>query len=105
MGWIQPCADGTGELQAEIIKSRKVQIVYNLVRLVRGEAASRQEVDPNRISFSDAMRWLMQARPGDDLVPLVVVPLRPNRAEPRVRKRRPKQYPLMTRPRDELRKA
>ena len=80
-------------------------IVYNLVRLVVGEAATRQGVTPHRISFVDAMRWLMQARPGDDLPPLVVVPMRPDRVEPRVRKRRPRQYPLMTRPRDELRKG
>ncbi|MCC5618804.1 hypothetical protein LC605_27700 [Nostoc sp. CHAB 5836] len=30
--------------------------------------------------------------------------LRPARNEPRVRKRRPKAYPLMTKPRNELRK-
>ncbi|WP_255264461.1 hypothetical protein [Desmonostoc muscorum] len=30
--------------------------------------------------------------------------LRPGRSEPRVRKRRPKAYPLMTKPRHELRK-
>ena len=34
-----------------------------------------------------------------------LTPLRPGRAEPRVRKRRPKQYPLMKLPRAELRKA
>ncbi|OYD86518.1 IS4 family transposase, partial [Nostoc sp. 'Peltigera membranacea cyanobiont' 213] len=33
-----------------------------------------------------------------------VVPSRPGRSEPRVRKRRPKAYPLMTKPRHELRK-
>ncbi|MCF2152167.1 hypothetical protein IQ276_038425 [Desmonostoc muscorum LEGE 12446] len=32
------------------------------------------------------------------------VPDRPARSEPRVRKRRPKAYPLMTKPRNELRK-
>jgi hypothetical protein len=32
------------------------------------------------------------------------VPDRPGRSEPRVRKRRPKAYPLMTKPRHELRK-
>ncbi|MBD2309976.1 hypothetical protein H6G17_31750 [Chroococcidiopsis sp. FACHB-1243] len=32
------------------------------------------------------------------------VPSRPARNEPRVRKRRPKIYPLMTKPRNELRK-
>ena len=80
-------------------------IVYNLVRLVMAEAASRQGVAPGRISFIDAMRWLMLARPGDDLPPLVVVPMRPDRVEPRVRKRRPKSFPLMTKPRNELREG
>ncbi|WP_339382364.1 hypothetical protein [Nostoc flagelliforme] len=34
----------------------------------------------------------------------LVVRHRPGRSEPRVRKRRPKIYPLMTKPRHELRK-
>jgi hypothetical protein len=80
-------------------------IVYNLVRVVMSEAARRQGVDVERISFVDALRWLEQAEPGDDLPELVVNPDRPNRFEPRVRKRRPKQYPLMRKPRSELRKA
>jgi hypothetical protein len=33
---------------------------------------------------------------------LVVNPQRPHRYEPRVRKRRPKQYPLMKKPRHQL---
>ena len=37
--------------------------------------------------------------------PLVVNPHRPDRAEPRCKKRRPKQYDLMNRPRDELRRT
>jgi hypothetical protein len=36
---------------------------------------------------------------------LVVNPERLGRAEPRVRKRRPKEFPLMKKPRAELRKA
>ena len=36
---------------------------------------------------------------------LVVNPDRADRYEPRVKKRRPKQYSLMTKPRSELRKA
>ena len=80
-------------------------LVYNLVRRVMEEAGRRQEVEADRISFVDALRWLQEARPGDDLPPLVVNPDRPGRVQPRVRKRRPKQYPLMTRPRAELRKA
>ena len=80
-------------------------IVYNLIRVVMVEAARRQGVDVERISFVDAMRWLAQATPGDELPELVVNPDRPGRYEPRVRKRRPKQYPLMTRPRSVLRKG
>jgi hypothetical protein len=79
-------------------------LVYNLVRQVMLEAASRQHVELSRISFIDALRWLQSARPGDELPPLVVNPYRPNRLEPRVRKRRPKPYPLMTKPRRQLKK-
>jgi hypothetical protein len=80
-------------------------LVYNLVRLVMLEASRRQEVPLDRISFVDALRWLKEARPGAALPKLVVNPDRTGRAEPRVRKRRPKQYPLMTKPRSELRKS
>ena len=80
-------------------------LVYNLVRVVMLEASRRQGVPVDRISFVDALRWLSEARPGVALPKLVVNPDRADRAEPRVRKRRPKQYPLMTKPRSELRKA
>ncbi len=80
-------------------------LVYNMVRMTMLEASRRQEVPVDRISFVDALRWLATAQPGDELPDIVINPLRPNRAEPRVRKRRPKQYPLMTITRDELRKA
>ena len=80
-------------------------LIYNLVRLVMLEASRRQEVEVDRISFIDALRWLVSALPGDPLGTLVVNPHRPNRYEPRVRKRRPKNYPLMNRPRRELKKA
>lgn len=78
-------------------------IVYNLVRLVMLEASRRQGVEVERISFVDALRWLADSRPGDSLPKLVVNPHRPGRFEPRVRKRRPKQYPVMQKPRSELR--
>jgi Transposase DDE domain len=77
-------------------------IVYNLVRVVMLEAADRQGVDVERISFIDALRWLCEMKT-DDLPPLVVNPVRPGRFEPRVKKRRPKPYPLMKTPRRELR--
>ena len=79
-------------------------VVYNLVRRVMVEAARRQGVSPNRISFVDALRWLKEARVGDELPRLKVNPESSGRYEPRVRKRRPKPYALMTKPRAELKK-
>ena len=78
-------------------------LVYNLVRLVMLEAARRQGVAPGRISFIDALRWLTYASPPCPLPPLIVNPLRPDRVEPRVIKRRMKKYTLMNKPRPELR--
>lgn len=77
-------------------------LIYNLVRQVMVHAALRQNVPVTRISFIDAMRWLQSALPGDELTKLVVLPDRPNRYEPRVKKRRPKQYKLMNKPRFQL---
>ncbi len=79
-------------------------LVYNLVRVVMLEAARRQGVDVERISFIDALRWLATARADEPIAKLVVNPERPNRVEPRSIKRRPKQYPWMSAPRKELRK-
>jgi hypothetical protein len=75
-------------------------LVYNLVRVVMLAAAQRQGMALERISFVDAT-----ARPGEPLPPLVVNPPRPNRVEPRAVKRRPKPYPLLTKPRREARNA
>lgn len=80
-------------------------IAYNLVRLVMLEASRRQKVPLDRISFIDALRWLRDADADTSLTDLVVNPSRPNRVEPRVLKRRMKEYTLMTKPRRELRKA
>jgi hypothetical protein len=79
-------------------------IAYNLVRLTMCEAGEQQGVAADRVSFIDALRWLQDAEEGEELPELVVNPQRPGRYEPRVRKRRPKQYSLMKRPRAELRK-
>jgi hypothetical protein len=80
-------------------------VAYNLVRRVMVEAARRQEVAANRISFVDALRWLRQAKRGEEVPRLRVNPERPGRYEPRVRKRRPKPYGLMRKPRAVLRAA
>jgi Transposase DDE domain len=79
-------------------------MAYNLVRLAMCEASGRQGVAVERISFIDALRWLRDGEEGEEMPELVVNPARPGRVEPRVRKRRPKKYPLMKRPRAELHK-
>jgi hypothetical protein len=77
-------------------------LVYDLVRQVMIDAASRHQVDIMFISLIDALRWLKSAEDDDELTDLVVLPKRPNRNEPRARKRRPKNHQLMTHPRIQL---
>ena len=79
-------------------------IVYNLVRAVMVEAGQRQDVSANRISFIDVLRWLATIPLGGSRPVFVVNPVRPDRIEPRCKKRRAKKYPYMIRPRDVLRK-
>ncbi len=74
-------------------------LVYNLVRMTMVEAAEQQGVPVDRISFVDTLRWLATTQHPDILPTLNLVPLRSGRYEPRCRKRRPKQYPLMQKPR------
>ncbi len=79
-------------------------LVYNLVRSVACQAAQAQGVAADRVSVTDAVRWLVGAEGDEDLSVILTVPKRKGRFEPRVKKRRPKQYDLMTKPRRELRK-
>jgi hypothetical protein len=79
-------------------------LVYNLVRSVACEAAKAQRVAADRVSVMDTVRWLVGAEGDEDLSVILINPSRKGRAEPRVRKRRPKQYPLMKKPRAVLRK-
>lgn len=78
-------------------------LVYNLTRLVMLKAAAQQQIDLERISFVDALRWLAEACRRISPLRLSINPHRPHRQEPRVRKRRPKQFDLMRRPRCQLR--
>jgi IS4 transposase len=78
-------------------------IVYNLVRLVMWQSATLQHTAVERISFLDALRWLGVPSTGVPLGALIVNPVRPHRVEPRVKKRRPKSFPLMMKPRQALR--
>lgn len=95
-------------------------IAHNLIRCLMAEAVARHAVDLERVSFKgtvDAARQysvaLLQARSRkmrlrlwDDLLLNLardLVPDRPNRVEPRAVKRRPKPFPLLTKPRHQFR--
>ena len=87
-----------------ILKERTVfAIVYNLVRMVIWHSATLQHIAVERISFLDALRWLGAPSTGMPLGALIVNPTRPHRVEPRVKKRRPKSFPFMIKPRQQLR--
>jgi hypothetical protein len=83
-------------------------LVYNLVRAAMTAAAARQRVaDANRMSFIDALRWLcarLAAGPdrtaaADPPPTLIVNRTRKGRWCPRVKKKRMKEFDLMTKPR------
>lgn len=93
-------------------------IAYNLVRALLLEAARTHDVPLERLSFKGAldavMAWTdraLRSRRHRGLARRTLlariaadqVPLRPGRNEPRARKRRPKNYPLLTRPRHLMR--
>jgi len=90
-------------------------VAYNLIRRVVAIAAFTSGVEPWRVSFKGSLQTINQLLPllssrvltedwCDALLAAIAtheVGNRPDRSEPRVRKRRPKPYPLMTKPRDE----
>jgi hypothetical protein len=77
-------------------------LVYNLVRAVMVQTAEQENVQPDRVSFVDALRWLRAALKEDLPLHVHINPLRPGRFQPRVRKRRSKKYPVMKKPRQKL---
>jgi hypothetical protein len=95
-------------------------IAYNLIRALMQQAAALYHVPIERLSFKGSVDTLRQwadtlnaasgkpreqARLFNQILQILaedVVPHRPDRAEPRVRKRRPKNYRLMTRPRHQM---
>lgn len=100
---------GLEALRAKTIKGIKKELLafalaYNLVRVVMAQAAAKLGVAPNRISFVDALRWVLWSKPGDEPA-LLVNPKREGRCEPRAVKRVNNDFPRMTKPRDELRKS
>jgi hypothetical protein len=78
-------------------------LVYHLMRLVMLQSATLQHTAVDRSSCLDALRWLSAPSTGMPFLALLVKPVRPHRVEPRVKKRRPKRFPFMLKPRRELR--
>jgi hypothetical protein len=95
-------------------------VAYNLIRCLMAEAVAVAGVQMERVSFKGAMDAVRQYTAAlerarskkkrrelwDDLVANIVkdlVPSRPGRREPRAVKRRPKPYPLLTKPRHQYR--
>ncbi len=94
-------------------------LAYNLLRTVMWDAGTTHKVDPLRLSLQGTRQHL------DNFIPQLasastqerdklyqallqtiahkLVPQREGRCEPRVRKRRPKPYPLMKKPRQTMR--
>jgi hypothetical protein len=72
-------------------------------RLGHTDHCKKWHANVERISFLDALRWLNAPGTGRPLVALIVNPIRPHQVEPRVKKRRPKPFPLMITPRQALR--
>ncbi len=97
-------------------------IGHNVIRCLMAQAVARHQVDLERVSFRgtvDAARQftaaILQARSRkmrdqlweDLLLSLArdLVPYRLNRSEPRTRKRRPKPFPLLTKPRRQFKEV
>jgi len=91
-------------------------LAYNLVRWAMAKAASHSDVLPRTLSFIGAKRLLttfadqLRRTPDDQIHTLIAtvlasiatlqLPHRPDRIEPRAKKRRPKNLPMLTVPRD-----
>lgn len=72
-------------------------MVYNMVRIQMLIAAGRQNVHVKRVSFIDAIRQLGARMTGlRGTEDLIINPVRPGRQEPRLKRRRPKNYSLLT---------
>ena len=96
-------------------------LAYNLIRHLMWDARQGKGDCHDRSSFKGTIQYLISFRPFysvttplqkdvilKELFTLILaqqVPYRPNRFEPRVKKRRPKTYKLMNKPRSELKAA
>lgn len=114
---IETCFDDLKTtMQMNVLKCRSIQgvqkelaiylLVYNLVRLQMLRHAQRRKISVTRVSFIDTLRWVRCRMLGlSGVEKLVINPYRPGRREPRVIRRRMKEYNLMKRPRAELKRS
>ena len=98
-------------------------LAYNLIRTIMAQAATKHGIEPRSISFKGAMQTLEAFQPviallGEDdaefrrilyeqLLDAIAshrVADRPDRYEPRLRKRRPKHYGFLRKPRKEAKR-
>ena len=95
-------------------------LAYNLIRTVMAQASTKHGVEPRSISFKGALDTLRHwsaviaaagesPRKQNQLITEMLaaiardpVPERPQRSEPRAKKRRAKNYQLLTRPRRQM---
>lgn len=93
-------------------------LAHNLIRIMMAEAASLSDILPRQLSFKHSLQlwriWRQHSNGHDDreglrvLLRLTIentVGHRPGRVEPRMVKRWRKSFPLLTKPRSELREA
>ena len=99
-------------------------IAYNLIRSIMAEAALTGQVPLDRLSFKGSLDAALEYSRAIDKIPARqrhrrralylemlatiaadLVPERPDRREPRCQKRRPKAYPFMTKPRNQMKDA
>ena len=118
-------------LQMDVLRCKTPEMVrkeigmtlaaYNVVRALMARAAKEHDRIPRRLSFKGALQSLLgfaeklresSAEKRDWLWEIILggiandeVGNRPDRIEPRARKRRPKPYPLLTKPRKQARDA
>jgi DDE family transposase len=117
-----------GELRCKTPESVRKEVwahvlAYNLIRTVMAQAAARHDIEPRSISFTGAMQTLEAFRPllefgaardaagrlrlYRDLLDAVAthrVGDRPDRYEPRLKKRRRNNYDWLTKPRAEMKR-
>jgi transposase len=76
-------------------------LLYNLIRSIMNRAAKAQQVPADRISFTDAMRWLLHHVAGAALPKLVVNPVSERKTQPRRVKNARHRYPGLNQSRAE----